>query len=490
MIFGAFCLCGWNVQNNSHLIFDLLCDMNYHTLMMRVTKNNVDEVVRIVGLKTDAGMLCTASVGCLVLLVGCGASHAAGSTDTSSGSSSNASKTIVYLNHNTGPGEKHDQQLAKQFEQLHPGIHVTLDEVQTGQTFAKFQTMVASGQPPNVYDLNGTYISQAIQDGALAPVDYSALGVNGMSQLSGKYITGALNAYTANGTLYGVPEEISDYQGFVNTKALSDAGITKTPSTWSELFADASKLTKKNSKGQITQEEIALPLNFPAAEYLVVDALARENGSGLFNAAGTKSNLTSPAVIKAFQELQDLVYKYHAFYPKLNGTKTGSERDLFGESKAVMILDSGVWYQPYLKENYPSVWKTTSVVPYPIDSGKTPTTDSYGYAWVVPKQASNQKLSWEFINFLQQNGLQIFKTGGEFNGTTSLGSSKAVTQTKFWTSDWLPSLNSAKPSVSLKNNSQIQDIINQAYDSILLNHADVKSALASADAQIKQLLNK
>ncbi|MCL6444394.1 MAG: extracellular solute-binding protein [Alicyclobacillus sp.] len=399
--------------------------------------------------------------------------------------------TIVYLNHFTsGPSSKYDREVAQEFEKSHPGVKVQLDEVQDSDTSTKFQTMVASGQPPSVYDMGQTEFQQALDAGILSPVDYSAFGVNGYDEFARQYIPGALAAYRSGDTLYGVPEEMSNYLAFVNTKYFREAGIKNLPKSWHDVFVDARKLTKRNSAGQIVREEIALPMNFPVAEYLVVDAIARDFGNGLFNADGTKSNLTSPAVVKAFETLQALVYRYHAFYPALNGTTSASERDLFGQGKAAMILDAGVWFQSTLQQQYPNVWKYTQPIPYPTQSGRPGKSELYGYAWVVPKNASNQQLCWEFVHFLQQHALGYYKNAGVMSGVKTLANSKELAQTKYWKAVWLPSYQRGVYETSLKNNSQILDILDQAYAKILLKNAPVKPTLEDANQQIIPLLNR
>jgi hypothetical protein len=61
--------------------------------------------------------------------------------------------------------------------------------------------------------------------------------------------------------------------------------------------------------------------------------------------------------------------------------------------------------------------------------------------------------------------------------------------TPFWRPVWLPSLENGSPQVSLTHSTQIYDILNVAYSDIVLNHANVKSALSQAQQQIVPLLN-
>ncbi len=414
-------------------------------------------------------------------LAGCGSASAtkAPTTQTSN------HITITWLSHDSSATESLKEHEAKEFEALHPNVTVKLITPESGLVFAKYETLVGGGQAPDVYEMSFTYGAQLLSDGALDPVNYGAMGVSNYSQLARQYIPGILSAYEYHGELYGIPQEYSNYQMWINANDFRQAHLPL-PTTWNQVIQDASKLKVVNN-GVVQRDEISLPINFPEAEYLVIDAMARELGKPLINTAGTRSYLTSPAVVKTFTTLQDLV-KSGAFVPSLNGTTLGFERDLYGENRAAILLDAGSWYTAFLKTSYPAVWKESLVDPYPTYPGHSSQNDTYGYAFVVSKSVAHPTWAWKFIHFLQQQGKSYFNLGW-YTGLKSLNSLPSAKTQPFWESKWVPSLAQGHYATSLTNGSKIDDIIGTAYDNIILRNANVKQTLATAQQEIQPLLN-
>jgi ABC-type glycerol-3-phosphate transport system substrate-binding protein len=246
----------------------------------------------------------------------------------------------------------------------------------------------------------------------------------------------------------------------------------------------------QTTNGKITQEELALPTNLPGAQYIALDAITKEFGAALINTVGTKSNLTSSAVINAMTMLQNLVYTCHASYPSLNSSQQGADRLVYGAGQAAMLLTGGSWFTGSLNKQYPAVKPPVSEPrPYPTQPGAPPANISYGYAYVVPRAAQNQSLSWALAAALGKAGDQWFGSG-LYTGQKSVNQSEAAKQFPYWTSSWAPGLAHSTYMGNLVNGNQIDDIVGAAFDNVIENHADVRATMANADAQVKPLLNQ
>lgn len=412
----------------------------------------------------------------------------------SQGSSNDSGpSTITYLSHlasTAGPGKDLENKLVADFEKANPRVKVNIIPVDSGAESQKFQTLASAGSPPDVYLVSNDQMPQLFSKNVLAPIDYKSVGYKDISALKGKYLKGVLEGYSQKGTYYGIPSEVSNYGAWVNTKVYQSAGVD-IPKTWSDLCAAGPKVLKKDSSGKVTQEAVVLPTNLAASQVYFVDAIAHENGGSLFSTDGKKSFLTSSAVKKAFQTVQDLVYKCQASVPSINGSDVGADRTTYGAGLGGMLFTAGSWYLGSLQKQYPAVAPPVSMAAeYPAaDNGKTAST-AYGYAWVVPKGSKNPQVAWKFIRTLQNAGLDYFNKIGIFNGTNAVADSSDASKVPYWTSTWKPSLEKASYAANLLNASQIYDIVGNAFTSVILKQADVASTLQSADAQIKPLLNK
>lgn len=430
----------------------------------------------------------TASVLALTAMVAsaCGSSPAA-----SAKKSTPKHVTLTYLSlFSTPPMSTLQQTAATQFEHAHPGVTVRLLTAPSGSTFAKFQTLASAGTAPDIYMAQGQYFPALLGHNVLAPVDYKAIGFANLASLKSTYIRGILSPYMSKKKLYGVPEEVSNYQNWVNVKDFKQAGLA-VPTTWQQVCADGPKLTRK-VHGKITQEEVALPTGLPGGQYNVLNTIALEYGKPLFNSTGTVSNLTSKPAVDALTMLQNLVYKCHAAYPALNGGTHGAGRAVYMANEAGMMFTGGSWFYGSLKSGAKALLPPVSgVYPFPAPASGTSTSTSYGYAWVVAKASHNQRLAWEFVKALRSQAPQVFKAIGLTDGEKTVGSTSATAAAvPFWRQAWLPSLAKAHYQADLLNSTQIDSIIGKAMDQVIEAHANVQATLKTANQAVVPLLNK
>ena len=394
--------------------------------------------------------------------------------------------TLTYLTHfNQVPGTTIDGQIITKFEQQHPGVVVQQIEEQSGTEQAKYETLAAAGQYPNVYDMNSTDAGTIIDTGEASPVDFKAAGYASQAALLNTYLPGAAGAYILNGTLYGIPEEVSNYGSWVIPGDFKAAGVP-VPTTWGQVCADGPKLLKM-SGGKVVQEEVALPTNLSEAQAIFFDAVSREYGSSDFNQVGTKSYLTSAPVVAAATMLQNLVYKCHAAVPSLNSSQQGADRYVYWDGNAAMMLTAGTW-ETGPAATYPKV-KSEQAYTYPAGPDGT-ADDLYGLAYVVPKKAPNQQLSWALAAALAAPGTTWLKEFGLFTGSKAAANSPLSKVIPQWSTTWTTLYSKGVYLENLAHGDQIDSIIGSALDSILLGHANVKSTLSSANSQITPLLNQ
>ena len=87
-------------------------------------------------------------------------------------------------------------------------------------------------------------------------------------------------------------------------------------------------------------------------------------------------------------------------------------------------------------------------------------------------------------------GTTWLKQFGLFTGTKAVANSAAAQAIPQWSKVWEPLYAKGKYLENLDHGDQIDSIISSALDSILLSDSNVKSALATANAQIIPLLNQ
>ena len=186
--------------------------------------------------------------------------------------------------------------LVNQFNAGHPGIKV--DPIFAGDyvsTSTKVQAAISGGKTPDVAVLLSTDLFSFLDQKVLLQLD----GALPSSYLKDFWPAFMANA-TVNGHVYSIPFQRSTPILYYNKAAFQKAGLNpnRPPATWSELIADAQKLTTK-SGGKITQYGVELPSS--GTVYWVYQGLALQAGNQLMNSTGTQTYFDSPGAVAALK---------------------------------------------------------------------------------------------------------------------------------------------------------------------------------------------
>lgn len=394
--------------------------------------------------------------------------------------------TLTFLRHEHPPANALEKELIAQFEQENAGIKIDYVVVPDADLFTKYQAMLVAGTPPDIVNFDGSFIPAVWQRQQLSPVDFAAVGVASLEELEARYVPGALSGYIYDDQLYAVPSELSDYVMWVNSAMLEEAGV-EAPKTWEELSAIGPKLMKYNGDS-VVQEAIALPLSFPGAQFIVIDAMVRQAGGLLFSEDGREANLTSEAALKAVSTLADFVLKDKITDPALNGTTAGADRDLFLNGVAAMMLTGGSWYNGTLAGT--DMEGVAVPVPYPrFEGGPDIAADLYGYGLTVGAQSAHQAEAWKFVAFLAGHGTEYFeRAAGLFLGDLETSESEIAAEFPHW-DVFQTELAHGQYAPRLDHFNEIADIVGRTVDAIVRSGEEPTAALESAQSRVAPLLN-
>ena len=146
------------------------------------------------------------------------------------------------------------EQINKAFEEAHPGVTIKQEVLPANtNSFEKLQTMIASGDVPDVFDMWEGFVQPYAEAGHLLSLDqYMQPGGLTKDQFDPQIL--ALNSW--NGQLYSLPIEYVPYPAglYYNPTLFQEAGLQPPDATWTwtELRDAAIKLTK--SDGGDTQQ--------------------------------------------------------------------------------------------------------------------------------------------------------------------------------------------------------------------------------------------
>ena len=239
------------------------------------------------------------------------------------------------------------------------GVTITHDSVANPQLMPKVLQQLSSHTLPDLLMLDNPSLQQIAQTGALTPLTTAGVDLGG-------YYPSILAAGTYQGKVYGLAPGVNSIALFYNKDILSAAGI-QPPTTWTELTADAAKLTTPQHYGF---------------------AMSADNdGEGawqflpfFWSNGGDLAHLDAPASVQALQYVTSLV-KSGSMSKSVVTWAQSDVNDQFIAGKAAMMIN-GPWQFPALNAVKGLNYGVASIpVPQAGDSVKVPLG---GEVWTVP----------------------------------------------------------------------------------------------------------
>lgn len=283
------------------------------------------------------------------------------------------------------------------FEKEHPNIKVNLIVVPANEVDPKLSTMVAAGDPPDIFSMWGdSGFNEYYNKGLL--LELTPYIKKDLKQ--DDFVQGMFDIYAVDGKYYSVPQVSNFGQVMVYNKDLfKAAGLPDLPTSWSDtswtwdkMVDYAKKLTKNYGQGANAQYGVVPDTEVHHLAYLWgVDPYLPEQYKTGF---APNSKLDDPGVIAALQAAADLTYK-DKVAPTPAETKTLQQMgDIFATGKIGMAFKLPSQAYGNLK-NVPFQWGIA-----PLPRVKDNKTALYNGAWFIAKKSKHPDEAWELIKYL------------------------------------------------------------------------------------------
>lgn len=313
----------------------------------------------------------------LGLSLALGACAQGSATRTDDAAASGGPVTVRYMNFSANGGHEKDLDALKAaFEKANPDVKVQIETTPYDDYFTKLQTAVAGGTAADAFELNYENFVTYASNGSLAPLKNTQASA---------YKPSLLEAFSADGKQYGLPESFSNVVLFYNKDLFKAAGVEEPTAdwTWADEQAAAEKLTDKE-KGVWGDYQ---PISF--FEYYKAVAQA---GGEFLNADKTATAFDSDAGRKAAQWL---VGKSGTTMPtEADGAGTPDFDSKLFKSGKLAMWHTGIWMFSGMADA-PFEW---DVVVEPGDTTKASAMFTNGV--VVNAKSANQEAAEKWIAFL------------------------------------------------------------------------------------------
>ncbi len=366
------------------------------------------------------------------------------------------------------------EKMVADFMVSHPNIKVNLENITGQDSLAQLQARFAAGQAPDMFILNsGTYAPFAVRDLLLALDDLMAADPEMNKDL---YLPLALRLGTYKGKVVAPPYSVTPGALFYNVDMFKKANVGFPTGNWTVTgdFLNAAQALTNDAKGKEK-----------TWGYDMCCAQANEIFSA-FEAwwvtdDGTKSRLTEPRTVEAFQFVTDLYIK-HKVAP-MKGVEEDWKTFYSGRQGMMKIFP---WTLNYNNENCKFNW---DIAPLPKESvaGCDPWTNLFCLAksTKAPKEAF-ELLKWATYRvWTFRNEMPPFTSmAATWTATDPKHNLQAFVDALMCDGKWLMTINQ-HPKVD-----EINRIVNAYWQKALIGEQAVPAMLKDAEAELNAALSR
>lgn len=286
-------------------------------------------------------------------------------------------------------------ELLKDFERLHPGIHVNVQQLPITAAHEKLLTAFAGDAMPDIGQIGNTWMPELATLGALEPLQTRVDASIVIDQSD--YFAGIWDSNVIDGQLYGVPWYVDTRLLFYRKDLLAKAGFPNPPHDWADW---ARQMAALRQLGGPKNYSILLPLD----EYEPLLNLAVQEPDLLLRDNDTRGNFQSKGFRRAFAFYLDMYREGWA--PIMSATQISNVWDEFAKGFFSFHI-TGPWnvgeYSRRLPGSLKNDWGTA---PLPGPNGPGAAVGG-GSSLVIFKGTRHADAVWQLVEFLSAPAQQI-----------------------------------------------------------------------------------
>jgi N,N'-diacetylchitobiose transport system substrate-binding protein len=393
-------------------------------------------------------------------------------TASASGNRHQANKVTVWLQVDAQSGWPDVVAAAnQQFQADHPGTTVDVQYQNWGDHLQKFDATLAAGNTPDVIEMGNTEMVKYMAAGAFADITAS----KSTFANSANWLAGLAKSGMYGGKVYGVPYYAGSRVVTYRTDLFRKAGITKAPSSLSQLLADAKILAAKNKQKGFS------PIYIAGTDWYFAMSFVYDYGGQIAATSHGKwvGTLDSPQSIAGLTAYKNFWHTVSHASPTTD-ENTPPPYNVYSQGLASAIVGPS-WFSCCTGKAYTSI-TGQFVMPSHV-AGKSIPGFLGGSDLAVPASSNSKSLAIDWIkDFTSTSNEQALREKGNIpNATNLLGAS--VNERAAARSWFVPA---AKHWVDVENGNILRNMLAQ----ILTGKQTVKQAAESASSNISLVLNQ
>lgn len=296
------------------------------------------------------------------------------------------------------------------FEAAHPGVRVRrINPGDSGSFATKLQTMLASGDPPDVFYVPFEKVPQWSSIGLIEPLDERIAedarnGVSNAVALS-EFFPAVVDAFrfdgerAGRGALYGVPKDFTTVGFYYNKDLFRRAGVPFPRDDWTwDDYIDAAR--------RIGATEDALGRPCVGSEFVtwsaMVRAYLRTEGLDVRGDGFGDLRTSDPEVQRVLERLRS--WRHDEERTLTSGTsKLTAGAAGFVDGRLGMAGPFGRWVVPEYRRIRDFEW---DFAPLPRAAGKAPSNIVLTVAWGISRRSLHKEQAWDLVRWLTSPQIQ------------------------------------------------------------------------------------
>ncbi|MFO0826853.1 MAG: extracellular solute-binding protein [Phycisphaerales bacterium] len=306
------------------------------------------------------------------------------------------SGTELVVLHWSGEGGPEEDEIVERslraFETANPGIRVRrINPGDSAGFYTKLQTMLAAGEPPDLFYVGSERVASFGSLGILQPLDEFARDDPGDLRLA-DFWPATVDAFRFDGSLvgagplYGIPKDFTTVGFYLNLKLFEEAGIPlpRYDWTWDQYIAIARKLATRD--GIVGSEFVTWPF--------IVRAYLRTDGLDVRGASFDELRLGDADVLASLARLRS--WRHDETNTLTSGkSKLATGAAAFATGRVGMVGPFGRWVVPEYRRIKDFDWDFR-----PLPRGTRSSNIIATVSWSMSAESKHKAEAWKLLRWL------------------------------------------------------------------------------------------
>ncbi|OGK10326.1 hypothetical protein A2767_07185 [Candidatus Roizmanbacteria bacterium RIFCSPHIGHO2_01_FULL_35_10] len=272
--------------------------------------------------------------------------------------------------------------LITDYQRKNPGIKIDYQKMTPQDYRDKLLARSKNGEGPDIFRFHNTWLPEITDVATPLPEKIMSTG-----EFDKTFYKIHQKDLKIGNSYYGLPLYIDGLVLVYNDSLFKQAGIATAPTTWDDITDAVTKLTVKDTNGQLVTAGIALGLTSNVDHFSdILGLMILQNGA-------TLKTLDQPEAAGALESFRKFAEPPNNFWDE---TMPNSVSAFIQEKVAMIFVPS--WEVLTIKSINPDL--QIKVVPVPSVPGGSPVSVASYWADGVSRYSKNQLEAWKFLRFL------------------------------------------------------------------------------------------